>query len=73
MTFDYINTLFKVPPGYLKTDLSITDPSVSRLSLSGYAKNQGTSTDDALGERELSVCTGIAATTTAHPPSIALS
>ena len=63
MTFDYINTLFKVPPDYLKTSLSITDASYPRLSLSGYAKYDVTSTDAMLTEVQQSLDTYLAATT----------
>lgn len=38
MTFDYVNRLFGLSPDYLKTTLSVTDPSYPKLSLSGYAK-----------------------------------
>jgi hypothetical protein len=37
MTFDYINRIFKLPPNYLKTNLSITDPSYPRATLSSDA------------------------------------
>jgi hypothetical protein len=40
MTFDYINTLFNIPPDYLKNSLSISDPSYPKLSLYGYANHQ---------------------------------
>jgi hypothetical protein len=65
MTFDYINTLYKVPPDYLETQLSITDPSYPRLSLSGYAKYDATSTAAVLGIVENS----LAAYLTAHASS----
>ena len=55
MTFDYINALFKVPPDYLKANMSIMDTSYPRLSLSGYAKYQGTSTTAVLGVVENSL------------------
>ena len=38
MTFDYVNRLFGLSPGYLKSALSVTDPSYPKLSISGYAK-----------------------------------
>jgi hypothetical protein len=37
MTFDYINRIFKLPPNYLETDLSISDPHYPRTSISSYA------------------------------------
>jgi hypothetical protein len=40
MTFDYINTLFTIPPDYLKNALSISDQSYPKLSLYGYANHQ---------------------------------
>jgi hypothetical protein len=40
MTFAYINKLFNVPPDYLQTSLSISDPSYPRLSLYGYANKE---------------------------------
>jgi hypothetical protein len=39
MTFDYINKLFNIPPGYLQTDLMISDPHYPQLTISGYAHN----------------------------------
>jgi len=57
MTFDYINTLFKIPPDYLRAQLSITDTSYPRLSLSGYAKYQQTSTAVVLAAVESSLTT----------------
>jgi len=39
-TFDYINTLFKLPPAYLQTQLSITDSHYPRVHLSRYAKSK---------------------------------
>ena len=39
MTFDYINTLFRLPPDYLKTQLNITDPHYPRISIRTFAKN----------------------------------
>jgi len=68
MTFSYINTLFKIPPDYLKTDLSITDPSYPQLSLYGYAKyqNKGIATVVDQVERSLSdyLTTSTSATST---------
>ena len=39
MTFDYINTLFRLPPDYLKTQLNITDVHYPRISIRTFAKN----------------------------------
>jgi len=40
MTFSYINKLFNIPPDYLQTTLTISNPSYPQLSLSGYAKHE---------------------------------
>ena len=37
MTFDYLNTIFKLPPAYLKTSLVITDTSYPNLHIGAYA------------------------------------
>lgn len=37
MTFDYLNKLFNLPPGYLKTQLMVQDPQYPQLTVSGYA------------------------------------
>lgn len=42
MTFDYINTTFKIPSDIIKSSLSITDARYPRISLSKYAKTTGT-------------------------------
>ena len=65
MTFDYINTLFKVSPDYLKTQLSITDTSYPRLSISGYAKYEQTSSATVLDEVENSLAAYLAS----HAPT----
>ncbi len=39
MTFDYLNKLFNLPPQYLQTQLSITDPQYPRLTISEYAEH----------------------------------
>lgn len=38
MTFDYINTIFKLPKDYLKNSLNISDPHYPRILISRYAK-----------------------------------
>lgn len=40
MTFDYINKVFNLPAGYLKTKLAIADPRYPALSLGGYAHGE---------------------------------
>ena len=37
MTFDYVNHIFSLPPQYLQTKLSITDPKYPRLTISAYS------------------------------------
>jgi hypothetical protein len=69
MTFDYINTLFKISPDYLRTGMSITDASYPRLSLSGYAKYQGTSTAAVLGDVESSLAAYLTLHTSSTPAS----
>jgi len=39
MTFDYINKIFNLPPGYLQSRLAITDPRYPKLSISGLVKD----------------------------------
>ena len=38
MTFNYLNSLFQIPPGYLQTSLSISNIHYPNLSISTYAK-----------------------------------
>lgn len=40
MTFDYINRIFKLPPEYLKTQLTITDRKYPNIEIKNYAKSQ---------------------------------
>ncbi len=39
MTFDYVNQLFHIAPGYLKGQLSISDPNYPRITISSYARH----------------------------------
>jgi hypothetical protein len=64
MTFDYINTLFNIPPDYLKTALVISDPSYPRLSLYGYADHQHVNVMMVLSEVESSTRAYVTATST---------
>ena len=50
MTFDYINTLFNIPPDYLKNNLSLSDEGYPKLSLSSYARHNNMTTDEVTGE-----------------------
>ena len=43
MTFDYINRVFGLPATYMQTTLGITDNHYPRLTIAGYAKNDGLS------------------------------
>jgi hypothetical protein len=65
MTFSYINTLFKIPPDYLKTDLSVTDPSYPQLSLYGYAKYQHADITTVVNQVERSLSDHLTAATIA--------
>src|SRR5208283_6194519 len=38
MTFDYINTAFRLPPDYLKTQLSVVDTRYPQLTISSYVR-----------------------------------
>lgn len=44
MTFEYLNTVFDLPPEYLKISLHITDPAYPRLSLRAFARRAHFST-----------------------------
>ncbi len=39
MTFDYVNFLFRLPSGYLKDRLGITDPRYPNIRIDQYAKH----------------------------------
>jgi hypothetical protein len=41
MTFDYLNKLFNLPPEYLKTQLSISDPAYPKMTINKFAKDVG--------------------------------
>lgn len=38
MTFDYVNTIYKLPPIYLQNALSITDTHYPHISITRYAR-----------------------------------
>lgn len=44
MTFDYLNTAFKLPPQYLSRTLKIDDPRYPHLSIGRFARDTGTTT-----------------------------
>lgn len=48
MTFDYINTVFKLPPSYLKTALSVQDPHYPNIHIARYARNNRLDAETAL-------------------------
>lgn len=64
MTFDYINKLFNIPPGYLKNTLSISDSSYPQLSLYGYANHQHVNVTMVVSEVESSTRSYLTATST---------
>jgi hypothetical protein len=39
MTFDYLNGFFKMPPDYLKNQLSISDPAYPKMTINKLAKD----------------------------------
>lgn len=39
MTFDYLDRLFHLPPDYLKVQLSITDPTYPKMTITKFAKD----------------------------------
>jgi len=55
MTFDYINTIFKLPPAYLQTALGITDAHYPHISLTRYAHTNKIDTNTFLTEVENTV------------------
>jgi hypothetical protein len=48
MTFDYVNRLFHLPTDYLKNALPVADTSYPRLSIGGYARSIGDTSEAAL-------------------------
>lgn len=50
MTFDYLNKLFNLPPDYLKTQLSVTDPAYPKLTIGTLAKDAGRQASSTLAE-----------------------
>ncbi len=55
MTFDYINKLFGLPPGYLENRLSITDPRYPQISLENYAEHGHIDLATLIGEIDLAI------------------
>ena len=45
MTFSYINTIFKLPPNYLKDNLQISNRRYPNMSLIGYIRGNGLDRD----------------------------
>ncbi|HUC31199.1 MAG TPA: hypothetical protein VMR99_00715 [Candidatus Paceibacterota bacterium] len=64
MTFSYINTLFKISPDYLKTNLSISDLSYPQLSLSEYANYENVDVITVMNQVEDSLYNYLTATST---------
>lgn len=52
MTFEYVNRLFALPPGYLKTALRIADARYPKMTVGSYAKRLGVSPAAFLSEVE---------------------
>lgn len=55
MTFDYLNKLFSLPPEYLKTQLSVTDPTYPKLTIGKFAKDIGQPASSTLVEIQSAV------------------
>jgi hypothetical protein len=55
MTFNYVNTLFRVPPDYLQMQLQITDATYPKITIGGYAKKNGLDTNMFLQNVELTL------------------
>ncbi len=55
MTFDYLNNLFAVPPEYLKTQLSVKDPTYPKLTIGKFAKDIGQPASSTLEEAQNAV------------------
>jgi hypothetical protein len=49
MTFDYLNSSFNLPATYLKTQLSISDPTYPKLTIGKFAKDTNQSASSTLG------------------------
>lgn len=64
MTFGYINTIFKVPPAYLKNALSISDAAYPQLSLYGYADKEHLSAATVTGEVQTALFNYLTASST---------
>jgi hypothetical protein len=52
MTFDYINTLFAMPPTYFETTFNISNSRYPQISLSGYARSKKVSSAFLMGKVE---------------------
>ena len=55
MTFDYVNTLFRLPPTYLETQLTITDPRYPRMSIGSYANHNHIDLTTFMGELDAAI------------------
>ena len=55
MTFDYVNKLFGLPPGYLEDRLSITDPRYPQMSLGSYASHNHIDLADLTSELDAAI------------------
>ena len=55
MTFDYVNKLFSLPSDYLKTQLSISDPTYPKLTIGKFARDINQSASGTLEAAQNSV------------------
>jgi hypothetical protein len=55
MTFDYLNKIFALPPGYLRTGLGIADAHYPRMTVATYAKDADLTAAAALNQVENAV------------------
>jgi hypothetical protein len=69
MTFDYIDQLFGMPPGYFKQTMSITDAHYPKLTLSSYAKEENVASATVVSEVENAISAYFAASAPASTSS----
>lgn len=63
MTFDYINTAFRLPPGYLKAQLLVSDARYPQLTISSYVRTAHLDLATFVGQVENTVRTYFATST----------
>ena len=67
MTFNYLNAVFKLPPGYLQGALGIQDARYPALSLRQYAQSRGIDDNAFLGQVKEELAARAASTTSMSP------